>query len=127
MADHSWFRAYSNDLLNDKKLKRIATDLGTPLPYVKGAWLDVLCLANESPVRGVLMLTSAKRLSDTDVSETFQLPLHETKALLRAFEELEMLGTNGTVTNWDKRQFESDLSTERVRKHREMKRFPKRS
>ena len=119
----AWFRVYGDDILNDKKLKRIARELGIPLLQVKGAWLDVLCLASESPVRGVLMYTSNEQLTTEDVSETFHVTFHETEVLLQAFRNAEMLADDGTIINWDKRQFESDLSTERVRKHREMKRF----
>lgn len=119
-----WFRFY-NETVADKKLARIARDLQVDYLAVFGAWAAILTLASESPIRGKLLLTVDQPLTIDDVSETFHHVSSETKRLLQAFIDKEMLAVEDqilVVTNWDKRQFESDTSTSRVRKHRTSKR-----
>lgn len=120
----AWLRLY-DELLHDQKLITIADELNMPLMLVRGAWDTILLLGLTSPVRGRLMITASKPLPDRNVNETFHLVSSETAALLDAFTDNEMLHWEDgcrVISNWDKRQFESDLSTDRVKKHRDMKR-----
>jgi 5-methylcytosine-specific restriction endonuclease McrA len=101
----AWFRMYE-EVLNDPKVQKLPPDLFK-------AWVNLLCLAKRCD--GVLP------------------PLDEVSFALRASEEetdsiLELLVSSGlfdvtddglTPHNWDKRQFRSDTSNERVARYRE--------
>lgn len=118
-----WFRFYS-ETVADKKLRHVSRLARINHLQVLGAWTSILCLANDSPLRGKLMLTETLPLTSEDVSETFHVTTDETEALLQAFASanmLEYVEGSWAVLNWDKRQFTSDNVTERVRKHRETK------
>mgnify|MGYP001346106462 CR=1 FL=1 len=120
-----WYR-FHDDAVGDQKIAYVAEITGKSELEVMGAWAILLCLANKSPIRGKLLITSTIPMTFRNVSETFHETIDETKVLLQAFETAEMIHQDDDgcwcITNWSKRQFESDLSTERVRKHREMKR-----
>ena len=45
MSKYPWFRVYSNDLLNDRKLARIARACDVPMATVRGVWLTLLAMA----------------------------------------------------------------------------------
>lgn len=122
----SWLRWY-DDVIHDKKISRIARETGLPYLQVLGAWGAILVLAHESPVRGRLLVTGNEPMTEDDISETFRCNVTVTLQVLQAFVSKDMLTDDGepglAVTNWDKRQFASDSSVDRVRKHREMKRY----
>lgn len=121
-----WLRWYT-DVLHDPKLMRIARELNINYAEAVGAWGLLLALGSDSPIRGHLLISDGVPLTTEDVSETFHVTLHETEAMLHAFRKYGLLVRNGdgvdVIVNWDKRQYESDTSTKRVQKHREMKRF----
>jgi hypothetical protein len=121
----AWFR-FHDETVDDLKLHAIAEDLDLPFPWVFGAWAIVLNLANRSSVRGILLVTTTRPLTLRNVSETFHVTLHETETVFQAFQKADMLTLHEdgvwAVTHWSTRQFESDSSTERVRKHRTVKR-----
>jgi DnaD/phage-associated family protein len=119
MSKMPWFRVYS-ELLNDKKIKRISRIMQMPRAYVVGAWVTILCLANESPVRGKLMLSDDIPMGEDDLLEELGLDVETTRRLIDSFINLAMLGEDSglTITNWNERQFKSDNSTARVQKHR---------
>lgn len=127
-----WFRVYSGELLNERKLKHVVRETGMSKLEVYGAWSLLLCLANESPVRGMLLVTLQKRFMKHDLADELDLSLEVYEKLETALIDWDLLVyQDGTlcIKNWDKRQFESDSSTERVRKHREThnETLPKRS
>ena len=120
-----WFRLYS-EALSDRKLGYIARDVGQPKYAIIGAWACILCLANESPERGALMLTHDKALSDQDIAREMGMPTELCQQLLSAFAEYKLITRNAdrwVVTRWHTRQFRSDNSTELVRQWRERKRM----
>ncbi len=121
----SWYRFY-DETLDDLKLHCIAEDLDVPFLVVFGAWAGILTLASKSPVRGHLMLTESRALTIRNVAETLHCNETETKRLLHAFADAGMMHFSDmrclAVSKWSKRQYDSDLSTERVRKHRELQR-----
>lgn len=123
MSNAPWFRLYSADLLNSRKLHHIARRLNRPLTQVTGVWVMLLALANESSHRGRLLLSTTEKLSVDDISSALSLSPRLTKIFLDAFCELKMIDENGAIVGWENCQFDSDLSTNRVRRHREMKRF----
>ena len=124
MANFPWFRFYS-ETPNDKKLDLIAEESGMQFLTVLGAWTLLLCLASDSPVRGTLQVTSKKRYSNGYISKQLRLSLSDTENLLNLFKEYDMIDFDENeaiiIKNWDKRQFKSDSSMDRVRKSRENK------
>lgn len=107
-----WFRFYS-EALDDPKVQRLPGDLFK-------AWVNLLCLANEQDERGTLPL-----LDDI----TFRLRLDHQKAedALTGLRRAGLLDYNADTDEyrihaWDKRQYASDNSTDRVRKFRDKQR-----
>lgn len=119
-----WCRWW-DDVLDCKKCAHIARQLKIPYSQVVGIWGLLLALANQSPVRGTLLLSSSKPMTNDDIAQSIRMRKRITTDLLSRFYAIEMVSYRGKmafITNWDKRQFESDSSTERVRKCRARKR-----
>jgi len=115
-----WFRFY-NDATHSKKLTRAAGVLGIEYMTALGYWSAVLCMANESPVRGWLMYSEKTPLSTTDFGTVFRVTECTAEAVIAALVSSELLrkvGKRLQVIGWNERQRQSDCSTERVRKHR---------
>jgi len=124
MSNMPWFRFYS-ETHSDLKFTRIARELQLDKPQVIGAWTIILCLANQSPVRGNLYVTLQKRFTIEDVTDALGWEPQITEMLVSQFIDLGMIHLENDaycITNWSKRQYAGDSSAERVRKHREMKR-----
>ena len=103
-----WFRLYSEHL-NDPKVQNLSSDLFK-------IWINTLCLACNN--NGTLPNVS-------DCSFALRLPFHETKTAFHQLENLALLVTDGEtfqVRNWNKRQYKSDTSTDRVKRWRKQKR-----
>lgn len=107
---NQWFRFY-NEVLNDQKVQ------GLPANIFK-IWVNALCLASSND----------KSNGELGTLESVSFALRETKeAVSEAFQALIKLGIVETdnetfhISKWNKRQYKSDISTERV------KRFRKRS
>jgi hypothetical protein len=119
-----WFRCYS-EIINDPKINYVAESTGYSINEVRGMIMSIFCLASESPIRGKLMLTSTIAMPLRNISETFRVTDDVTNKMLHAFKSVEMMEQDGNgnwcITNWNKRQYESDSSTKRVQKHRENK------
>lgn len=116
-----WFRLYS-EILDDRKIKRICRTTTLSKAMVLGTWVILLAIASESANRGRLEITKGTPLNLQDLAEETGLDETTLKAILDLMNDLEMIQeTSGTyeITNWESRQFLSDSSTERVRKHRE--------
>jgi hypothetical protein len=113
-----------NELLTDAKVKYLMAATGQPKPLVIGVWTSILILANQSPVRGSLMITKTMPLPMTQIAGEIGLDEGQTAEIFDTLLDLEMVSLENaiyTVTNWDTRQFTSDNSTARVRKHRAKK------
>lgn len=114
MANNTWLRLYT-DIINDRKIRRL------PISY-KWIWIIMLCLAKESPEEGKLLLSENIPVNLEDISDYAQLEIEEIKKAIEMFKKLNMVHEDGDVyiiTNWNKRQYVSDNSTERVRRYRE--------
>lgn len=103
-----WWRAY-NRARNDPKLQRL------PGETFK-AWFNLVCLASENG-------GSLPRLADC----AFELRRSEsaTEKLLDALKAADLLDETGnglTPHNWDGLQYKSDVSNERVKRHRQRQR-----
>jgi hypothetical protein len=123
MTQLPWFRFYS-EALNDRKMARAVRISGQPKAVVLGVWLVLLCLANDSPERGRLMLGEDLWLEEDEIlAETGLDPVTYGK-VIGAFQQLNMVavGRGYELPNWDKRQYKSDNSSARVAAWRERKR-----
>jgi hypothetical protein len=108
-----WFRLY-DEMLDDPKVQLLT-------PELFKAWVNILALASRG--RGTLPQVEK-------IAFALRMSIHDAKMKL---DELILLGLidirpDGSLTphNWDKRQWASDDSLERVRRHRDKKRetFP---
>lgn len=119
-----WFRMYS-EVLSDRKLAAIAMQCSQPRAIIIGAWTTVLCLANDSPDRGALMLTENHPVGVPAIAAELGLSADATAAIVAAFVEFGLLlDADGrlAVRAWHDRQFSSDSSSERVATYRNRKR-----
>jgi hypothetical protein len=115
-----WFRFYS-ETIGDRKFIKAARLCKMNKIEIIGAWAVLLCAVNDSPVRGSLYVTELERYSNDDVADLLELNIEQTELILKTFIKMDMLEIiDGAyaVKNWGKRQFSSDSSAERVRKHR---------
>jgi len=103
-----WFRFYA-EAFRDPKVQRLA-------PQIYKTWVNILCIACEN---------DGKLPSVDDLSYHLRLSIHDAQ---QHFDELVLAGLidilpnkSATPHNWDQRQFKSDTSADRVRKHREKK------
>ena len=99
-----WFRLY-DDAINDPKVLRLPEN-------ARWQWVATLCIASKN--NGVLPQLS-------DVALLLRMPLKQAAraiARLLAAELLDETEAGLKPHNWDGRQYKSDTSTERVRKHR---------
>jgi len=118
-----WFRLYS-ELLTDRKITYTARMTGQSRVVVVGTWAGLLCLANDSPERGTLLLAPGMPYTVEDLAEEVGTDTETCAQLIEAFETLQMLTQNDGVwyiTQWQSRQFQSDDSTARVQAWRERK------
>lgn len=112
-----WFRLYT-EIVDDRKLRRLS-------PSQRWLWVAMMCVARKSPVPGVLLLSENVPVNIDDLSDIAAISKEEVLAGIEAFKHQGMLDeTDGVyqLINWDKRQFTSDNSTERVKRLRERKR-----
>ena len=118
-----WFRFYS-ETLRDRKLERIARVTGQPKALIVGVWVTILSLANDSPIPGALLLTEDIPLALGDIAMEADMPDDVVSTIIERFQAMQMMIVEDDVhivANWDKRQFKSDSSIERVRRYRERK------
>jgi hypothetical protein len=116
-----WFRFYS-EAITDRKIDRICRSVQQPKALVIGAWTILLAIGSDSPERGCLLLTDDIPFTEEDLADELGLDLDLTRNLLTRFERFKMLYRDDGViylTNWGKRQFNSDDGATRVRRYRE--------
>lgn len=100
-----WFRLYA-ETLDDIKVQSLP-------PELFKAWVNLLCLAN---------LHGGRLPAVEEIAFRLRVPTAEAQRIIDALLErglLDRLGAWLAPHNWDVRQFRSDCSTERVRRHRE--------
>jgi hypothetical protein len=120
MTPMPWFRVYS-EILDDRKIKRICKKTGHSKALVIGVWIGLLAIANNSPDRGVLSISEDMPVTLEDLEDELGLPGEIIDQLIDEFASMGMINGKATlkISNWEKRQFKSDNSTERVREYRE--------
>lgn len=109
-----WVRVYT-EITRDRKLRRHPA-------ATRWAWLTILCMAKESPVPGVLLLSESVPVTLEDIADEAAITVAEAEAAVATFLNQAMLEEDGglyRLIHWDERQFESDSSAERTRNYRE--------
>ena len=102
-----WFRFYS-EFMDDPKIAMMS-DSDQLL------WVKALCLASDSSTRGEICLTDEEICWKLRINpETWRHAIDK----FRAKGIIEHIKGGYKITNWDKRQFESDNASQRVSKHR---------
>jgi len=124
MADFPWCRLY-NDILSDRKIERVRRMTKLPRVIIRGAFMSMMAMANDSPQRGHLMLSAGLWLTDAEICDDLEMERADFDVMLEAFIALRMVTRHDhgglQLTHFDKRQFRSDLSTPRVQQHRASK------
>jgi hypothetical protein len=103
-----WFRMYA-EVLNDPKAQRLSGD------DFKG-WVNVLCLASHGD--GTIP-------SDEDIAFALRIEMRKARKLLETLTTsglIDVTETGRSPHNWNKRQYKSDVSTDRVKRFRNAKR-----
>lgn len=121
MRPMPWFRTYS-EMLSDKKIKRIFGKTGIPRYSIAGLWVLILAMANESPVRGHLLISEGIPYELSDIENETDCDLQTLKVLMSEFSRLDMLGKDGDtyfVKHWDERNPPSDNVYTRVQRFRD--------
>lgn len=116
MATSIWFRCYT-EIKRDRKLRRL------PISY-RWIWVVIMAMGKESPIQGRLLISENIPATIEDIADEAAADIEETEKAIQKFIEQDMLHEeNGVLvlTNWGKRQYVSDNSTERVRKCRQRK------
>ena len=111
-----WLRLYT-EIRNDRKLRRLS-------PAQRWLWVVILTIAKESPEPGSLLLSEGVPVTVEDLVDDAAIPADEVQQGIEAFikqKMIEQIDGVWRLVNWDKRQFSSDSSTERVRRHRKKK------
>lgn len=113
-----WFRFYT-EALHDPKLRRM------PATH-RWVWVAVLGAARQSCVPGVLLVSETQPMDEHDLADLSAVPVREIRKALDAMKAAGMVSRNEDeawfVTKWNERQFETDNTTERTRKHRSKER-----
>lgn len=109
-----WYRAYAGTVKDDK-LAEVAIVVGCSRSVAIATWHAILESAAETDDAGRFE-TTARR-----IAATLGEPAAVINSVFAAMIEIGMLEGNA-VAAWKRRQYESDNSTERSRKHREAKR-----
>lgn len=113
-----WLRLYT-EIRSDRKLRRLP-------PAQRWLWIILLVLARESPQPGKLLLSEKLPITNEDLADFAAIPIEDVEKGIEAFLEQNMISLDGNgvyfLNHWDKRQFNSDDSSERVKRYRESKR-----
>lgn len=109
-----WYRAYAGTVKDDK-LAEVSVIAGCSRSVAIAVWHAILESAAETDDGGRFETTPRR------VAAALCEPLGSIQAVFDAMAEIAMIGGD-SVTAWKARQYESDKSTERSRKHREARR-----
>lgn len=109
-----WFRTYV-EMFSDRKIRRLS-------PAQRWLWTAMMGAARQSPDPGRLLVAEGLPMTRAELADYAAVREREIGPALTLMEQLGMVlvEPDGVITlpNFPKRQFESDSSSERVRKHR---------
>lgn len=102
-----WFRLY-NEIIDDPKVAKMT-------PEMFKVFIFLLCLASDFEQNGDIPL------SRRELSWRLRIPIKKINSYLDRLNELNIITENPVISliNWDKRQFASDSSKERVKRYRQ--------
>lgn len=112
-----WFRFYT-ETITDRKIMRLP-------PAQRWLWAAVLAAARESPEPGQLMVAGGVPMTTAELARYAGVRDRDVREGLAAMSQLGMISIDDgviEVTNFKRRQFESDNVTARTRAHREQNR-----
>lgn len=114
-----WVRLYV-EVVRDRALRRVDAE-------VRWVWVTILCIAGESPVRGVLLVADGDKepvvVTAADLQDEAKVRAKAVREGIDYFTQLGWISADGPagawrVTGWGRRNFESDNVTARTAKHR---------
>lgn len=112
-----WFRLYVETIW-DRKIRRLT-------PTQRWLWVTLLALARQSPLPGILVLSTdpLEVLSTHDIADAGALKEPDVKKGLERIIGLGLIVKNDDldaweITRWNDRQYESDVTANRTAKHR---------
>ncbi len=110
-----WFRFYV-ETTRDIKIRQLT-------PTHRWLWVAILSAVRESPISGHLMLSQSVAMSELMLSDYGAVRVQDVRSGLRSLQALGLIEKSAQydcwmVPRWSERQFESDDSTIRTRKHR---------
>ena len=106
-----WYRRYHGSC-RDPKLEKAARRAGVPRPYAIAAWEAICEVASQAVERGSVHALDSEELAIMIGCETA-----EAVTLIDGFNAVGLLQAD-RIAGWDDRQYASDHSTGRVRRHR---------
>ncbi len=112
-----WFRVYP-EITRDLKIRREP-------PALRWLWVAMMALASDSPRRGWLLLADGVPITRADLADEANIGEDEVAAGLEVYRRKQMVEEVEGVLhliNWDKRQFASDHSADRVERYRQRQR-----
>lgn len=125
MTSLPWLRLYT-ELLSDRKIKLISAETGLPKPLIIGVWVSLLMLAGESPERGRIISARGKPWPFGFIADEIGLDESTCKQIIDEFIGMDMVYQDDegayVIVKWEERQFKSDDTYARVKKHRASKR-----
>lgn len=110
-----WFRFYVESM-RDPKIRRLS-------PSQRWLWTSVLSAARESCIPGWLMVSVKTPFSCGDLADYAGMKLREVETGLGVMDGIGLIEWDTNLGAWmvpkfSERQYESDTSTQRTRKHR---------
>lgn len=108
-----WFRMY-HETVDDEKLRLLAFE-------DRWHYIAILCCK----CKGILDSESDEAMLERKLAVKLGLQLRELEELKRRLIEVDLIDGNWQPMGWDKRQYISDHSTDRVKKHRKKQRVSK--
>ena len=107
MSDLPWLRLYT-DTIDNEKLRLLAFE-------DRWHFIAILCLKQQG------VINKNDPLLDRKISVKMGVQVRELEEIKRRLSEVNLIDDNYNPIGWDKHQFISDSSTNRVRKYRENK------
>ena len=102
-----WFRMY-HEAVDDEKLRLLAFE-------DRWHYVAILCCK----CAGIIDSNTDPAMLERKLSVKMGVQVRELEEIKRRLMEVNLIDENWQPESWDKRQFRSDHSTERVRKHRQ--------
>lgn len=107
MSNMPWLRLYA-DIVDNEKLRLLAFE-------DRWHFVAIMCLKQQG------IIDDNPDLLERKIAVKLGVQLRELDEIKRRLQEVDLIKDDWTPKGWDKKQFKSDSSAERVRKYREKK------